>query len=267
MLAVISPSKSLDFESQLPTDLHTQPEFLGESEALIELLRGYSEVDLQDLMRISEKLAQLNVERYQTFETPFDLGNARPAIFAFTGDVYTDFELSAYREEDLDYLQRHLRILSGLYGLLRPLDLIQPYRLEMGTRLENARGKNLYEFWGDKLTQALDDALRAQAENLPAEADKPILLNLASNEYFKAITPKKLNARVLSVNFKDLRKGKYKTITFYLKRLRGTMVDWMVRNKISDPEDLKSFAEHNYYYSEAESSEDELVFLRDEKPE
>lgn len=259
MLAVISPSKSLDFDSPLPTDLHSEPQFLQDSRALIKLLRGYDEGELQKLMGISEKLANLNVVRYHAFETPFTPANARPAIFAFTGDVYTDFRLSSYREQDFDYLQRHLRILSGLYGLLRPLDLIQPYRLEMGTRLENARGKNLYEFWGDKIT----DALAAALKDLDAE---PILLNLASNEYFNSIDTERLGARVLNVNFKDLRKDGYRQITFYLKRARGTMVDWMVRNQVRDPEDLKSFAEQNYFYSADESSSDELVFLRDQKP-
>lgn len=259
MLAVISPSKSLDFESALPTDLHSEPQFLQEARALIDLLRGYDVDELQTLMGISEKLANLNAERYREFETPFTPGNARPAIFAFTGDVYTDFRLPEYREQDFDYLQGHLRILSGLYGLLRPLDLIQPYRLEMGTRLENERGKNLYEFWGHKIT----DALAAALKDLDGE---PILLNLASNEYFDSVDKARLGARVISVNFKDLKNGAYKPITFYLKRARGTMVDWMVRNQVRAPEDLKAFAEQNYYYSADESSPDELVFLRDEKP-
>ncbi|AWV89452.1 peroxide stress protein YaaA [Bradymonas sediminis] len=261
MLAIVSPSKSLDFESELPTNLYTQPEFLDQSQLLIDQLRGFDVDGLRELMSVSENLAELNVERNHAFETPFTPENARPAIFAFTGDVYTDFQLAKYREEDFDYVQDHLRILSGLYGLLRPLDLIQPYRLEMGTRLENERGKNLYEFWGERITDALAVALEAQAQG-----DEPILLNLASKEYFSSVDFKRLNARVVDVKFMDLKGDKYKTITFYLKRLRGTMVDWMVRNKVDSLEELKNFKERNYYFCPERSSKDTLVFLRDEKP-
>lgn len=263
MLAIVSPSKSLDFESELPTNLHTMPEFLEQSKRLIDNLRGFDEAGLRQLMGISEKLAQLNVARNHAFETPFTPQNARPAIFAFTGDVYTDFRLGDYREQDFDYLQNHLRILSGLYGLLRPLDLIQPYRLEMGTRLENEQGKDLYAFWGEQITDALAVALDAQAS---AQEDPPVLLNLASVEYFKSVNVKRLNARVIDVNFMDRKGDDYKTITFYLKRLRGTMVDWMVRNKVQTPEELKGFREQNYYFSQQRSTPDSLVFLRDEKP-
>lgn len=265
MLAIVSPSKSLDFESELPTNLHTKPEFLEQSQQLIDLLRGYDVEGLRDLMGISEKLGTLNVERNHAFETPFTPQNARPAIFAFTGDVYRDFRLKEYREQDFDYLQMHLRILSGLYGLLRPLDLIQAYRLEMGTRLENERGKNLYEFWGEQITDVLAVALDAQV-SADADGAQPILLNLASNEYFKSVNVKRLDARVVDVKFMDLKGDKYKTISFYLKRLRGTMVDWMVRNKVEKPAELKEFAERNYYFCPKRSSEDTYVFLRDEKP-
>lgn len=258
MLVVLSPSKTLDYDSQPQTDQFTQPDFLDDSEQLIDILRDYDVDELRDLMDISEKLAVLNVERYDTFSTPFSPENAKPAITAFTGDVYRDFRLDDYDSDDFDFLQQHARILSGLYGLLRPLDLMQPYRLEMGTRLENPRGKNLYEFWGHKITDAVNAALDAQGDD--------VLLNLASNEYFDSIDTDALDGRVLNVNFKDFRKGKYKVITFYLKRLRGTMTDWMVRNRVTDPEGLKGFNERNYYFSEEHSTEDEYVFLRDEKP-
>jgi cytoplasmic iron level regulating protein YaaA (DUF328/UPF0246 family) len=255
---VLSPSKTLDYDTTPQTDKFTQPDFLDDSTELIEILREYDIDGLRDLMDISEKLAVLNVERYDDFETPFTPDNAKAAITAFTGDVYRDFRLDEYDADDFDFLQAHARILSGLYGLLRPLDLMQPYRLEMGTRLENARGKKLYDFWGTKITDAVNAALDAQGDD--------VLLNLASNEYFNSIDTKKLAGRVLSVNFKDLRKDKYKTITFYLKRLRGTMTDWMVRNRVTDPEGLKGFNERNYYFSEERSTEDDYVFLRDEKP-
>ena len=258
MLVVLSPSKTLDYDSAPQTDKYTQPDFLGDSQELIEILRGYDIDELRDLMDISEKLAVLNVERYDNFETPFTPENAKPAITAFTGDVYRDFRLDDYGADDFDFLQDHTRILSGLYGLLRPLDLMQPYRLEMGTRLENPQGKKLYDFWGHKITDAVNAALDAQGDD--------VLLNLASNEYFDSIDADKLSGRILNVGFKDLRKGTYKTITFYLKRLRGTMTDWMVRNRVTDPEGLKSFNERNYYFSEEQSTEDEYVFLRDEKP-
>lgn len=259
MLVLLSPAKSLDYESSAQTSKYSEPEFLEDSKELIHTLRDYSVDDLRGLMDISENLAVLNRERYHQFSTPFTTENAKQAILAFDGDVYTDFQFQKYEEEHFSFLQDHVRILSGLYGLLRPLDLMQPYRLEMGTSLKTDRGSNLYEFWGDKITEAVNGALDAQGDD--------VLLNLASNEYFKSINKKKLNARMLDVKFKDLKNGKYRSISFYLKRLRGTMTDYMVRNQIQNPEELKSFTEQNYYFSEQESSEDCFVFLRDEKPE
>ncbi len=256
MLVLLSPAKSLDYESPLPTDTHTIPDFLDDSKELIDVLRKYSLEDLRDLMDISEDLATLNLDRYQQFHTPFTPENARQAIFAFDGDVYRDFDFDEYSGDHFDFLQSHVRILSGLYGLLRPLDLMQPYRLEMGTRLSTDRGKNLYEFWGQEITDAVGAALDAQGDD--------IILNLASNEYFRAVQKKKLNARFLNVKFLDFRNGKYKSITFYLKRLRGTLTDFMVRHQITNPEDLKGFTELGYYFSDERSSDDEYVFLRDE---
>lgn len=258
MLVVLSPSKSLDYDSDPQTDKYTQPQFLGEAEELAAILRGYDVEALRELMDISENLAELNVDRYEKFVTPFTPDNAKPAITAFTGDVYRDFRLDEYGNEDFDFLQEHVRILSGMYGALRPLDLMQPYRLEMGTKLDNPKGDRLYKFWGDKITEAINGALDAQGDD--------VLLNLASNEYFNSIDTDGLDGRVLNVKFKDLRGDTYRTITFYLKRLRGTMTDWMVQNRVTNPEELKAFDERNYYFSEERSTDDEFVFLRDEKP-
>ncbi len=258
MLAILSPSKSLDYDTAPQTDQISEPEFLDDSEELIDRMREFSHEGLRDLMDISENLADLNYERYQEFSTPFTKDNAKQAILAFSGDVYRDFRVDEYDEEDFEFLQDHVCILSGLYGLLRPLDLMQPYRLEMGTKLETERGQNLYEFWGSKITEAVNAALDNQGDD--------ILLNLASNEYFRAVKKRELNGRILNVKFKDLRGDTYRTISFYLKRLRGTMSDFMVRNRVTDPEQLKAFNERNYYFSDERSTEDEFVFLRDEKP-
>lgn len=257
MLVLLSPAKSLDYQSIPQTSKNTIPGFLDDSEELIEVLREYDVDGLRELMDISENLAELNRDRYEAFSRPFTPENAKQSILAFDGDVYTDFQFNQYEDAHFDFLQEHVRILSGLYGLLRPLDLMQPYRLEMGTRLKTGRGKNLYEFWGDRITEAVNAALDAQGDDL--------LLNLASNEYFKSVKKKKLKARMLDVKFMDFKNGEYKTVTFYLKRLRGTITDYLVRNQIKDPEELKNFAEQNYYFSEERSSQDCYVFLRDEK--
>lgn len=259
MLILLSPSKSLDYDTPAQTDEYTEPEFLEEAEQLVDVLRDYSRQDLQQLMDISENLADLNYERYQNFSTPFTADNAKQALMAFDGDVYRDFRLDDYGEDDFEFLQNHVRTISGLYGLLRPLDLMQPYRLPMGTKLENPRGDDLYDFWGTKITEATNAALDAQGDD--------IILNLASNEYFRTIKKRHLDGRILDVKFRDRRGDTYRTISFYLKRLRGTLSDFVVRNKITDPEDLKEFTGRNYYFSDERSTEDEFVFLRDEKPE
>ena len=258
MLVLLSPSKSLDYDNPVPIEEHTTPQFLDDAEELIEVMRGYSRPQLQKLMDISEKLAELNYNRYRDFETPFSPDNARQAIFAFTGDVYRDFRLDDYDTEQFAFLQDHVRILSGLYGLLRPLDLMQAYRLEMGTKLKTDRGESLYDFWGASIAEAINAAMDATNDE--------VVLNLASNEYFRAVGKRRLNGRVLNVKFKDLRGDTYRTISFYLKRLRGTMTDYMVRHRITDPEGLKEFNELNYYFSEERSSDNQFVFLRDEKP-
>jgi hypothetical protein len=258
MLVLLSPSKTLDYETEPQTDTFTQPALLDESETLIDILREFDIEGLRDLMDISEDLATLNIERYDAFETPFTTDNAKQAILAFDGDVYRDFEFDDYDEDDFSFLQDHVGILSGLYGYLRPLDLMQPYRLEMGTKLDNPRGDTLYEFWGDRITDQVNAALDNQGDD--------IVLNLASNEYFDSVNTDELAGRILNVKFKDLRGDTYRTITFYLKRLRGTMTNWMVQNGVTEPEALKQFDERGYYFSDERSTDDEYVFLRDEKP-
>ncbi|TXD35558.1 peroxide stress protein YaaA [Lujinxingia vulgaris] len=255
MLVLLSPSKSLDFESPVPVSEHSEPPFLKDSKQLIEKLRELSRADLKELMGISDKLADLNYDRYRDFELPFSPENARQALWAFTGDVYTDFQLDAYTDDDVAFAQEHIRILSGLYGVLRPLDLMQPYRLEMGTRLENARGKNLYEFWGKKITEVLNEKL--------AEQESQMVINLASNEYFKSVKTKSLKGKLITPVFRDRKGEKYKIIAFWAKRARGMMADYIVRERITDPERLKGFTGGGYYFSDERSSDGEYVFLRE----
>ncbi len=257
MLILLSPSKTLDFDSPPPTDTATQPEYLDRAETLVDILRDYDVEEFGELMDVSEDLAELNVGRYADFETPFTPQNAKQAIFAFDGDVYTDFAFDDYDEDDFEFLQKHVRILSGLYGILRPLDLMQPYRLEMGTKLPNPDGDDLYEFWGEQLTESVNRALDAQGDD--------VILNLASNQYFDAVDHDSLNGRVIDPTFKDFRNGRYMVISFYLKRLRGTMSDWVVRNRVTDPDELSAFDGDGYYHDPERSSDDEPVFLRDEE--
>lgn len=256
MLSIISPAKTLDFETPPSTDQYTQPDYLEQSRELINILRGYSPQQLAELMGISNKLAGLNTARYTKWSTPFDLDNAKQAIQAFQGDVYTGLEASTFSAEDNAFAQVHLRILSGLYGLLRPLDLIQPYRLEMGTRLPSAAGKDLYAFWRDRLTRDLETAIAQSGSN--------ILVNLAPNEYSKAIEIKRLSARVVTPVFKDAKKGQYKIISFYAKKARGLMSAWLIRNRIDSPDAIESFDIDGYRFNSAMSEGDTLVFTRQE---
>ncbi|MEC5128262.1 peroxide stress protein YaaA [Verrucomicrobiales bacterium BCK34] len=258
MLAVISPAKTLDYESTLPSLRPTQPRLLDQSEALIKVLRKLSSSDLQALMGISEKLGDLNAERNQSWSVPFSSDNARAALFAFKGDVYTGFTLDEYASEDFSFAQKHLRILSGLYGVLRPLDLMQPYRLEMGTALQTSKGKNLYEFWGDQITKELNAAFKASGSNT--------LVNLASKEYFSAVTPGELKGDVITPNFKDLKNGSYKIISFYAKKARGMMCDYMIRNRIGNPEELKGFDRDGYSFNPTLSKGNDWIFTRDVVP-
>lgn len=254
MLTVISPAKSLDYETPVKTRRFTQPDFLAESEQLIGTLRGLSEQDVSMLMSISPALAELNRDRFRDWQLPFDKDNARQAMFAFKGDVYIGLGAETFEAADVTYAQHHLRILSGLYGLLRPLDLIQPYRLEMGTSLKTARGKSLYDFWGTRITDALNAELEHQRRR--------VLVNLASNEYFKAVKEKQLGAEVISPVFRDYKNGQYKLISFFAKRARGLMSAYLIRNRIDDPKDLLSFDVDGYRYSASDSTPTSPVFLR-----
>lgn len=254
MLIVISPAKTLDFDTPPVTEKHSQPSMLDHSEKLIDILTTLSPSDIEKLMKISPKLAELNSERFHHWSRPFNKSNAKQAILAFKGDVYTGLEAEQFSEADFDYSQDHLRVLSGLYGLLKPLDLIQPYRLEMGTRLENTVGKNLYEFWGSDITQSINK----QLQNINSKT----LLNLASNEYFKSVKIKELNAQVVTPVFKDWKTDQYKMISFYAKKARGAMSAWVIQNQISERDELQNFDANGYQYSPNDSDELSPVFLR-----
>ncbi|MDO6474708.1 peroxide stress protein YaaA [Alteromonas sp. 1_MG-2023] len=256
MLVVVSPAKNLDFETPVPVASFTRPAMLSSAEALVETCRKLTPADLSSLMKISDKLATLNANRFDSFTTPFTKDNARQALYAFNGDVYTGLDAYSLSEQDVEYAQQHLRMLSGLYGLLRPLDLMQPYRLEMGTRLENPKGKNLYEFWGTDITLALNKALEEQGDN--------ILINLASNEYFKSVKAKSLDGMIITPHFKDKKNGQYKVISFFAKKARGLMARYVIQNRIEDVAGLKAFSEAGYVFSLEQSTETDLVFLRDE---
>ncbi|MDN3555411.1 peroxide stress protein YaaA [Halomonas maura] len=257
MLSVISPAKTLDFETPATTARHTQPDFLTRSRELIGILRDLSPQQIGELMGVSDKIAGLNAARFAEWQTPFTPDNAKPAAQAFQGDVYVGLEADRFDDDDNAFAQDHLRILSGLYGLLRPLDLIQPYRLEMGTKLANPAGKDLYAYWKESLTAALDQAV--------ADSGSPVLVNLASNEYFKAIDARRLQARVITPVFKDEKNGQYKIISFYAKKARGLMAAWMIRERLADAEALKDFDVAGYRFNAALSQSDSLVFCRDER--
>lgn len=257
MLTLVSPAKTLDYESPLATDTYTQPRFTEQSQQLIKTLRELSVQDVAELMKLSDKLASLNVARYQSWQPEHTPDNARPAVLAFKGDVYTGLDAESFSEADFSFAQQHLRILSGLYGVLRPLDLLEPYRLEMGTRLKTASGDNLYQFWGDRITAALNEELKTSGD---------VVVNLASNEYFKAVQPKALNARLITPVFKDFKNGQYKIISFYAKKARGLMSRYIIQNRIDAPEAIKAFDLEGYYFSPEQSKGDTWVFLRDEVP-
>lgn len=257
MLVLLSPAKSLDYESALPTKKHTKPRLLDDSEELVVQLRKMSSSQIGSLMSISEKLSELNTDRYIRWERDFSHTNSRQAIFAFTGDVYQGMELSDWSAENFTEAQKKVRILSGLYGVLRPLDLMQPYRLEMGTKLENAKGKNLYAFWGSKITDLLNKDLKSSGSEL--------VVNLASNEYFTSVKKKELDGCLITPAFKDEKNGKYKIISFYAKKARGMMADYIVRNGIEDVAGLKKFKSAGYKFDKASSTDSELVFLRAEQ--
>ena len=256
MIIVVSPAKTLDYESPLTTRKHTVPTFLEESQDLVTQLRELQPDDLCRLMSISNKLGDLNFARFANWQTPFDLKNARQAIFAFKGDVYLGLKAEQFSAADLNFAQKHLRILSGLYGVLRPLDLMQPYRLEMGTDFTNTGGKNLYCFWGTKLTSHLNAELAAQT------GASKYLINLASNEYFSALHPKLMDAEIITPVFKDFASGQYRVLSFFAKKARGEMAAYLIRNRISSPKKIPAFAVDGYQYSEDESTPGNPVFLR-----
>lgn len=254
MLIVISPAKTLDFEQKAPIDLFSDNDFLTSSEKLINKLKKLSAKELSKLMSISEDLARLNQERFANWSLPFTKENAKQALFAFKGDVYVGLDAASLNEKEILYAQDHLRILSGLYGVLRPLDLMQPYRLEMGTKLKIRRDNNLYAFWGECLTNKINESLKAQGDS--------ILINLASNEYFKSLDKKKLKAEIITPVFKDFKNGEYKMISFFAKKARGLMSRFILKNELTKIDDLKHFDEDGYFYSESESNSNQLVFLR-----
>ena len=254
MLIVLSPSKTLDPEAPVDASTCTQPAHLPESRRLIRCLRELTREDLAGLMHISPKLAELNFERYRQWKTPFTPSNARPAALAFKGDVYTGLGAGDFSADELDYAQDRLRILSGLYGLLRPLDLIQPYRLEMGTRLSNPRGANLYEFWGGRISADLRATLAGQR--------RPTLVNLASQEYYRAVRPRELGAPVVTPVFKERRNGSCRVIGLFAKKARGRMARYVIKNRLTRAEQLLDFAEDGYRHAPELSGASEWVFVR-----
>ncbi|AOM41226.1 peroxide stress protein YaaA [Xenorhabdus hominickii] len=257
MLITISPAKTLDYESPLATETFSQPELLAESKQLIDVCRTLTPVQIGSLMSISDKLAGLNAARFGEWQINFTSENARQAILAFKGDVYTGMQAETFSDADFDFAQSHLRILSGLYGVLRPLDLMQPYRLEMGIKLENPRGKDLYKFWGDRITENLNTVLEQQGDN--------VLVNLASDEYFKSVNTKKLSAQIIKPVFLDEKNGKYKVISFYAKKARGLMSRFIIQNQLTEPARLAEFNLEGYRFDESLSKGNELVFKRPEQ--
>ena len=256
MLIVVSPAKTLDYETALPKLKTSKPRMLDDSETLVQVMRKKTPAQISSLMSVSDKIANLNADRFASWRQPFDKDSARPAVFAFKGDVYTGLEIDNFDKTQLDQAQKRLRILSGLYGLLRPLDQMLPYRLEMGTRLVTDAGENLYQFWGDRITRLLKKDMKA--------AGTDVLVNLASQEYFRAVQPEALGARIIEPVFEDEKNGKYKVISFYAKKARGMMAAWILTNNIQTVEELSGFDIAGYHFSPENSTGDRLVFRRPE---
>lgn len=250
MLIVISPAKTLDYSTPNFKDF-SLPDFGSDIKNLVQVMKKKSANEITELMHISDNLAQLNEERYKIFQKEFNFENSKQALLAFKGDVYTKIEADSYTPEDFEFAQQHLRILSGLYGLLKPLDLIQPYRLEMGTRLETKKGNNLYEYWGSKIAKAINEA-----------AQGTTLVNLASQEYFKAVDRKALKIPVVNIHFKEYKNGSYQVIGLFAKQARGMMTNFAIKNRLRNPEELKVFGEDRYEFSEMLSTESDWVFVR-----
>ncbi len=259
MYFVLSPAKSLNETDAVPLNLgnyYSQPMLIEHSAELIKTLKAKDPIDLQELMSISADLAQLNAQRNQAWQMPHDSDNAKPAAYLFDGDVYTGLDSYNMDKETMLYLNKHLGILSGLYGLLKPLDLMQPYRLEMGTKLKNERGDTLYEFWGEQITDTINKQM--------ADSKDKVLVNLASNEYFKAVKKKLLDAQIITPRFEDEKNGEYKVVSFYAKKARGLMVKYAADNKLTNAEQLKKFDLAGYYYVEEASDDKTWTFRRDE---
>ena len=257
MIAILSPAKTLDYSPQTFCNTHTQPDFLYDSQELIDVLKKMSKAKVGSLMNISDKLATLNMQRYKDWSLPFDTDNAKQSLLAFKGDVYHGFDCDQWKAADFKFAQSHLRILSGLYGLLRPLDLMQPYRLEMGTHLKTKRGNNLYDFWGGKITDALNAAAK--------ESKSKALVNLASIEYSNSVQLASIDVPIVTPVFKDCKNGKYKIISFFAKKARGMMANYMIRNRIKKPSDLTGFDVAGYYFDPDSSDERTMTFLREEQ--
>ena len=255
MYALISPAKKLDFDSEWSASDTTQPDFLVQSQALVDVLKALPAARLQALMKLSDKLGALNYDRYQRYEAPFTRENARPAVYAFRGDTYVGLDADSLPADALSYAQDHLGVLSGLYGVLRPLDLMQAYRLEMGAKLANPRGEDLYDFWGD--------TLRAACEARVAGHKDPVIISLASNEYIKAVREKDLSCDFITCHFKEVKDGVPKTIGLFAKRARGMMARYIIENRTQKREDLKDFQDGDYRYAQALSDAHNYVFLRE----
>lgn len=256
MLMLLSPAKKLDYDSTVRTALHTQPQFVPQAQALIDILRTKGAADIAAMMNLSDALVDLNMQRYAQWQPSFDLSDSRQAILAFNGDVYEGLEAPSLSDAQLQWAQEHLAILSGLYGVLRPLDLMRPYRLEMGTKLQNGQGGTLYAYWGSQLAQYLNEHLQSHAQ--------PWILNLASEEYFKAVDRKVLQAKVVQAVFQDEKNGVWKVISFHAKRARGLMARYVIENSIQDGEALKAFDSEGYRYAADISTDSKLVFRRKE---
>lgn len=258
MLTVLSPAKTLDFDSPPTTRRATQPRLLDRAAQLVETARQLSPDDIRELMGVSENIAELNHARFMNWGTPFTLDNAKQSVLAFKGDVYTGLEAETLTPAQLAFAQKHLCILSGLYGVLRPLDLMQPYRLEMGLKFANSGGKNLYEFWGDDICEVLKQQLKKSGGR--------VLVNLASNEYFKSVRVRSLDADIITPVFKDLKGDRYRVISFYAKKARGQMARFIIEKGLNEPEGMKKFRVDGYRYNKAESTAREYVFTRDVSP-
>ncbi len=252
MIIILSPAKTLDFETEIKEQDYTLPDFIDKADKLVGKLKKLSPKQLSDTLNISTRLANLNHDRYQVWNKDFNDGNARPAVLTFKGDVYIGLNAGEFSKKELAFAQEHLRILSGMYGLLRPLDLIKAYRLEMGSDFHPGKGKSLYDYWGKDVT---DNLKRSLGKNR-------VLINLASNEYFKVLDKKQLDAEIITPVFKDYKNGQYKIISFFAKKARGQMAAFIIRNRIEDPDELKHFEEDGYYYNDELSEKSKIVFTR-----